>query len=345
MCTHFEDVRALLFRAKTLETDGKFADASEHYKRAFRTGDMDEAQRLGAQCDLGHNLIMEGRHDEALANLAEAHSTSRANCDFLLETFRAFYLEIDALYRLHEIHSSDAEPGLLRLSSLIDEGLQWLNDVDKTAWSCALLFLKSRILWKLGRRDLAYELSEKALRQKEQFNCPGFADEDHATQVVKHARLLGYRNRAFDVLARYEHRVMSGIGRIRLLAQKVRLLLELSPPDVCAALDEARRLPLFAQEVYRAREQLIAFGELAVAAAAANSQNEWRAALQKTVDCALKDDTLDRKWLLRKSRSYVEEVSHIVDGKDMKRAKSSKRSLASLIERLDREVACRAAPK
>jgi tetratricopeptide (TPR) repeat protein len=338
---NLHDIDILLVRAKIFEEAQRYADAAEHYDQAIRSGSLNEVVRLDAQLELGHNLIMSGRHAEALANVGEVYSTTRHKSDSPGASFRALYLQIDALYRLQEVYNSDAEEGLLRLRNLVDEGLQWLVDVGKAEWRCTLFFLKSRILWKLGQRDLAYELSEIALREKERSECPGFCAADHALQVVKHARLLGYRERAKEILDRYENEVLLGLSKIRFLAQKVRLVRESDGSENSASLEQARRMLLMSAEIHRARERLIAHGELAVAAFSADSRREGYDALERTVDLALKDQTLDKKWLLRKSRSYVQEVLDIAGTKNIGSAKSTGPFLRRFIRRLEEALCAR----
>jgi tetratricopeptide (TPR) repeat protein len=339
----FADVGTLLLSAKTLEAAERHADASEQYDRALRANNGDEEQRLRTQCDLGHCLIMSGRHAEALANVGEAYASGLGNSDTLIHVFRAFYLQMESLYRLHEIHNGDSEAGLTRLKSLLEEGLVWLVDINRPGWRCTLLFLKAKILWKLGQRARAFELSEIAFREKEQTDCPGFFVVDHAPQVAKHARLLGYRERALEILTRYEHETLSGISRIRLLAERVRLLEELDPPQISAALDEARRMPALSKEIHRSRDQLIAYGELAVAATLAESFSESYDALERAVDIALNDQTLDKTWLLRKSRSYSRESYDIMKTKPSGSATAAVNYVRKFLAQIDEALcACQA---
>ncbi len=332
------ELYSLLAQATELKLSERFEDAAGCYDRALRSDGLTEDLRLSVQVDFGHDLIMAGRHAEALANLGEVYAESRNQPGSVLLAFKAFYLQVDALYRLQEVLTNDAEDGLKRLVRLIDEGLQWLSDANRDEWRCTLLFLKSRVLCKLGEGEKALELAEISLREKARFDCLGFCEIDHALLVAKHARALGHTERAMQVLDSHQHQVSSGIDKIRFLALRTRLLRDLDPSDVWTALDEARRLPVRAEETHRTRDKLIAYGELALSAAAAGSRDECRDALKRVTELALEEKTLDRAWLLRKSKRYIEEVTQLLPTRGKSRAKAKPKYLAELSGEIDQAL-------
>ena len=302
MLTDSDDFATLYREANLLRKASRFADAAKLYERALQAGGGTEEERLEAGVPLAECLLMTGQHTEGLAHLSELYTATHDRPGFESIAYRALYYKVDALRNLE---GSVTEPNYERRLQIIEDGLRWLHDIAHEEWRHALLVMKSYVLAGQLKLAEALDAAEEAYRLRKAGVGPGYNIGVYARRVSDCARALDQVDRGLAVLEETEEVDLSSVTRAQLLVERVRLLLAAKPPRLVEAMEAARKAARLREDLQAPRTQLLLDIVLAQAAAEAGSYPEAMGSLRAGHDYTMKDDSLDRGWLLREERKAL----------------------------------------
>lgn len=305
----FEELYQL---AKQFRESSRFQDAADFYYRALHTNGVTAKQRLWVKFGLSDSLRMTGRHIEAITYLGELYIDAMNQSD-LEYAYDALYMKIDTIRCIEESQGTETPENFDRRLKMIEDGLQWLKDIGRYEWRHALLYNKAYVLWSLGNRKDAMDAAEEGYSIWRYPHPSKWERTVHARQLIDYAMSLGQYKRAAVVLDEMENINERPHQRVRLLWAKARLLRKTL--ENIEALEVARRAAEQVNLLQTPRENLYAYIELTKCAIASDSFSEALAAIKNVHEIAIKNQTIDRPYLVRNAQKTFEKVKDILNNK------------------------------
>jgi tetratricopeptide (TPR) repeat protein len=307
-----QEPAALHAKAEHLKAYSAYKDAAAALEKGLGTEAAGSLTNYDAKIALAHCYIMLGRFPEAMTHLGEVYAQTRNDPDLLSLSFWAYVQQIETLRCVQEALGNETEANVGLRLRLVGDGMVWLKDLGLERWSHALLFQKGIALWAIDRKEEALATMEKAYHGCKTGSGPGYSRGTYAWRVAMFSWGLGYIQRGLEVLDEEDGVHVEPVVQVQMLVQRVRLLRSSNPPASLEALEAARRMISLLRYTQHPRIEAFAYGEWAYAAIAVDSFEEAMEAVTRLRDLALRDETINRLFLMREARKALSTVRDLL---------------------------------
>jgi tetratricopeptide (TPR) repeat protein len=309
-----------------------FADAAILFREASNLPGITDRQRFTAKRWMGACYYITGQYAEALEQFGEILKVCQNDEQYHDLVCLTLEYQIHTFVAIADIRDSHAK--YLQVLSEIDNSLLWLKDVHKERYRHSILSDKARVLGKMGNIFQAFDFAEKAYAEKKIYGG-GFYIGSYIKLVAKYARLLGYQERAREVLKEFREEQDDPHTRVQVMTEWICVLLGMAPPHISEALTVATKIQDLTKSIQSPLNKLVAHGEIGQVYIRAGLYADAFTCFHIVRDIAIMDNQNHQRLLLMRAKEYLECASSLLTQDIDNRANNLTNSLSEFSKEIE----------